>query len=387
MNVKNFNDWVLEESKKLQGTPLEIMSNVTATRNLAEALINKEGFTEDEKLCFLVLKESNTSLYEWDNLNEGLMDKLKEVGSKAIKGGTAFLKDVKDTIGREITGLPEFFKALASGVKNLANYIANFFKNVLKTMFGKPYEWVKAALGANFTKLENKVKEVAETEGSKLKKEAEGVTAIVQSVPKILSPKEIGDDVEKAISNSDSKDVPEEELAIVEESIQTSILVAMTEAVKSCSVEEIKEGFNSICSDAEINESDGHFKIPFVTKMSEILEKMPPFSWLSALAEKISTAANLFLTDLSALMVKKGAVKQAVEFTIMGALVGLGLEYMIKSQAKSAIAVLFPPLHSVLLVLGGIATAICVVHIASQVIDGLKDDVHNMDQSAANVAH
>lgn len=389
MNVKKFSDWLSEEAEKSKQAPIEIISSVTATRNLAEALMQKEGFTDDEKLCFFILKESNTALYEWDTLNEGLISKLKEVGAKALKGGKDYIKDVKDTIGKDIKGLPDFFKALASGVKNLGVHIYEFFKAILKKMFGAPYDWVKAALGGNFTKFENDVKDKAKKEGTKIKDESIGVKDIVVGIPKLLSPTKIKEDVEKAILKADTEKIPDEELALVEESINVSILTALTEAVKIHTAEEIREGFSKISesdyTDETINE--GHFKIPFVTSLTNILEKMPPFSWLSSLAKTFTENANEYLNQFSELMAKKGAIKKATTFTVIGSLVGLGLEFFAKTQAKSAIGFLFPPLHAALLTLGGVATAICVVHIASSVIDGLKDDVHDIDTAAASIAH
>jgi hypothetical protein len=97
--------------------------------------------------------------------------------------------------------------------------------------------------------------------------------------------------------------------------------------------------------------------------------------------------ANDYLNTFSELMYKKGVIKQATTFAISGTLVGLGLEYIVKSNAKSAIAILVPPLHSILTVLGGVATAICMVHVASSVIDGLKDETVKLKNASASMTH
>lgn len=381
MNVKNFNDWVSES----QQYSLSV-SSVQATKNLMENLLQKRGFSDNEKLCLFVVKESNSSLYEWENLNEGLLNKLKEIGQKAVDKGKEFAAEVKDAVGKDLTGIPEFFKALSSGVKNLAIYIKDFLVKVVSTMFSKPYEWTKSAFGGGFSKFESSVKEEAKKDPSRLKEEASGMKNIVKGTSKLLSPEKISDQAQKALIKADTDNIKTSELEIVEESMKTAIIVAMAEAVKHHNIDDIHEGLDFL-ADNQIDESHSHTRIPFISTMTMILEKLPPFSWLVKLANFIGENANKALTKISETMKNRGAIEKATEFAVMGTLVGLGLEYLIKGGVKSALAWMFPPLKATLVVLGTIATGICVVHVASTVIDGLKDTEHEIHQESKSMVH
>ncbi len=380
--VRDFNTWVAE-SKEFNIAH----TSVEATRLLAEALLQKDGFTDEELLCFYTLRESNMSIYEFTSLDEGLLDKLQSVGKSIIDGGKDAFTKIKTVVGKELSGVPEFFKAVASGLKNLIKYIVDFLGKAVSTMFGKPVDWVKSALGAKFTELEKAVGEEVKKEASKFKTEATGLVPIVTASHKLLIPSAIGSSLEKGLSSVDSKEVKTSELEIVEESLKTSILMAITEAVKVHNIDEIHEGFDALTDDTDVSESEGHSKIPFVSTISSILEKMPPFSWLTMLAHFFEKNINKALSKISSLLKEKGHTKEAIEFVIIGSLVGLGLEYLIKSGVKSAIGYFFPPLHAVLIVLGTIATAICVVHIASNLIDGLKDVDKEIMSQSSKMAH
>lgn len=376
----NFFREYLTESRSFN----EATTSVYATRLLVENLLKKDGFSDEERLYLYVVMESNTSLYEWDVLNEGLLDKIKDIGSKAVSGGASFIKSVKDVVGKELSGIPEFFKALSSGVKNLAVHITEFLKKALSVMFGNPIEWAKKMLGGNYAKLEKSVTESAKSNPTKITEETGGVLQMVKGVPSLFSPANLGADIEKGLAKSDSVNVGETELQIVGEAVRTSVLLAIAEAVELHTVEEIKEGLSAMCTC--INEEHGHTKIPFISTISGLLEKIPPFSWLTELANFFAKNVNGALTKLSAVMKEKGAIKEAMEFVVIGALVGLGLEYIVKTGAKSAIGYFFPPVHAAAVVLGTVATAICVVHVASTVIDGLKASDKEVMAAAGSIS-
>ena len=353
--VPTFNQYVNESLKAEQP--------MIATHTLAESLLAKKGFSDRERLCFWLLKESDTPIHEWDPLNEGLLNKLKEIGQKAVKGGKEFTSGLKAAVGKEISGAPEFFKALASGVKNLVDYIVSFLKKAAGLMFGTPIEWARKAMGSGYQKLESATKEEATKNETKISEEADGVSQMVVGAATLLTPGKIGHGIESGMAKADTTDVPEENLAIVAE----QVILAVAEAIKMHTAQEIREGMAVMCS---MNE--GHTKIPFISTISSLLEKVPPFSWLTTLAEFLGANTNRALSKLSSTLKDKGTIKEATEFVVIGTLVGLGLEYIVKTGAKSAIGVLFPPVHATFVVLGTIATAICVVHVASTVIDGLK---------------
>lgn len=381
--VKDFNTWVAE-SKEFNIAH----TSVEATRLLAEALLQKKGYTDDELLCIYTLRESNMSLYEFASLDEGLLDKIKEVGKSILDKGKDAFKEIKDIVGRELAGIPEFFKAIAGGLKNLIKFIIDFLSKAVAMMFGAPIDYVKSAMGSGYAKLEKAIGEEVKKDASKFKTEAVGIPPMVAASYKLLSPTVIGKELEKDLTGADSIKVEDSKLAIVEESLKTSLLMAITEAVKIHNIDEIHEGFESLMEhDDVISESDGHSKIPFVSSISAILEKMPPFSWLSKLAETFTKNINIALTSLSKTLKEKGHIKEAVEFVVIGALVGLGLEYLVKSQAKSALVYFFPPIHSLLVVLGTIATAICVLHVATTLLDGLKDIDKEASDHASKMAH
>jgi hypothetical protein len=394
--VLPYDQWIVQESAKLKGTPFEITSSVEATKKLAEALVQKEGFTDQEKLFFYVLKESNMSIMDWSSqeLNEGFLSKLADFGKSMYDKGKEVITDVKDWAGQQIEGIPDFFKALGQGVKNLGKMIVDFFVKVFGTVFKAPVEYAKKALGSGYTEIEKKTKEAAEKEGPKVKEEVPGFMEIVKGTPQALSSKGIGEAFTKAMQKADGEKVEDESLAVVEESINHAIIVAVTEAVKAHSADEIRQGMNLIESlkvEDELLEGEGagahgHTEIPFVSTVSGFLEKLPPFSWLKKLAEYLGKKSNEFLTTLSAAYKEAGVVKNAVAFAVLGTLVGLGLEYLVKSVTKSALVYFFPPLHTALVTVGGIATGICIVHIASTVIDGLKDQVEEIDSAAAAAA-
>jgi hypothetical protein len=395
--VLSYDHWILQESAKLKGTPFEVISSVEATKKLAEALVQKEGFSDQEKLFFYVLRESNMSIMDWNSqeLNEGFLSKLSDLGKSLYDKGKEVISDVKDWAGQQIEGIPDFFKALGQGVKNLGSMIVNFFTKVFGTVFKAPVDYAKKALGSGYTELEKKTKEAAEKDGAKVKEEVPGVLAIVTGTPKALSSKGIGESFAKAMQKADSEKVEDDQLAIVEESVNHAIIAAVTEAVKAHTAEEIRQGMSlleSLDMEEDVFEGDGHgahghTEIPFVSTVSGFLEKLPPFSWLKKLAEYLGDKSNEFLSMLSLSYKEAGVVKNAVKFTVLGTLVGLGLEYLVKSGTKSALVYFFPPLHTALVTIGGIATAICIVHVASTVIDGLKDQVEEIDSAATSAAH
>ena len=395
--VLPYDQWVIQESNKLAGTPLEMVSSIKATQQLVEALVKKSGFSDDEKMFFFLMKESNMSLMEWQEamLTEGFLDKLKDWGTSALNKSKEVITNVKDWAGAQIEGIPDFLKAVAGGVKNLGTMIIQFFTKVFGAIFKAPIEYAKKALGSGYAEVEKKTKEAAEKDPNKVKEEVPGFAQIVVGTPKALSSKGLGEAFAKAMAKADSEKVEDKDLAVVEESINTSLIIALTEAVKLHTAEEIKEGISLIntldTSIEAILEGDdhtahGHTEIPFVSTVSGFLEKLPPFSWLGKLADYLGDKSNEFLTMLSTAYKQVGAVKEIVKFTVLGTLVGLGLEYLVKAQTKSAIMYFFPPLHTALTVLGGIATGICIVHVASTVIDGLKDSVEEID-AAAKAAH
>ena len=390
--IKNFNDWLIAESVKLKGTSLEVVSEIEAVKRLAEAMMEKEDLTDEEVMYFYVLKESNITLNELFELNEGLGDKLISFGKEVLNKTKETASAIKDFAGKELSGVPEFFKALAGGIKNLVTHVIDFFKKALTIMLGTPIDWAKKALGSGFAKIESETEKIAKASASKLEEEAKHFSDIVKGLPKLLSPKSVGENMEKALAKGG--DVETSDLAIVEESVKVSLITALTEAVKTHSLKEIKEGLMSI-EDAfvaySLSESDdhghGHTKIPFVSTISSVLEKLPPFSWLSKLANFFGDKANEYLTQLSSIMKERGAIKETIKFAVMGTLVGLGLEYLVKSGSKSVIGWLVPPIHEALVVVGTVATGICIIHVASSVIDGLKDlDKENQD-SAHAMAH
>jgi hypothetical protein len=395
--VLPYDQWVIQESKKLAGTPLEMVSSIKATQQLVEALVKKPGFSDDEKMFFYLVKESNMSIIEWQEamLTEGFLDKLKDWGSSALDKTKEVITDVKDWAGAQIEGIPDFLKAVAGGVKNLGTMIVEFFTKVFGTIFKAPVDYAKKALGSGYAEIEKKTKEAVDKEAAKVKEEVPGFAQIVKGTPKALSSKGLGEAFSKAMVKADSEKVEDSDLAIVKESINTSLIIALTEAVNLHTAEEIKEGISLIntldtSAEAMLESGDhgahGHTEIPFVSTVSGFLEKLPPFSWLGKLAEYLGEKSNEFLTMLSTAYKQVGAVKEVVKFTVLGSLVGLGLEYLVKSSTKSALVHFFPPLHTALVTLGGIATGICIVHVASTVIDGLKDHVEEID-AAAKAAH
>ena len=395
--VLPYDQWVIQESNKLAGTPLEMVSSIKATQQLVEALVKKSGFSDDEKMFFFLMKESNMSLMEWQEamLTEGFLDKLKDWGTSALNKTKEVITDVKDWAGAQIEGIPDFLKAVAGGVKNLGTMIVEFFTKVFGGIFKAPVEYAKKALGSGYSELEKKTKEAAEKDGAKVEEEVPGFAEIVKGTPKALSSKGIGEAFGKAMSKADGEKIEDSDLALVEESVNTSLIIALTEAVKLHTAEEIKEGIsliNTLDTSAEAileggdHGAHGHTEIPFVSTVSGFLEKLPPFSWLGKLAEYLGEKSNQFLTMLSTAYKEVGVVKEVVKFTVLGTLVGLGLEYLVKSSTKSALVYFFPPLKTALTVLGAIATGICIVHVASTVIDGLKDQVEEID-GAAKAAH
>lgn len=394
--VLPYDQWVVQESAKLKGTPFEITSGVEATKKLAEALVQKEGFSDQEKLFFYVLKESNMSIMDWNSqeLNEGFLSKLADFGKSMYDKGKEAITDVKDWAGQQIEGIPDFFKTLGQGVKNLGKMIVDFFVKVFGTVFKSPVEYAKKALGSGYTEIEKKTKEACEKEGAKVKEEVPGFLEIVRGTPKALSSKGIGEAFSKAMQKADGEKIEDEQLSLVDESINHAIITAVTEAVKVHTAEEIRQGINLIESlkvDEDIFEGEGHgahghTEIPFVSTVSGILEKLPPFSWLKMLADYLGKKSNEFLSKLSIAYKEAGAVKEVVKFAVLGTLVGLGLEFLVKAGTKSTLVYFFPPLHSALTTIGGIATGICIVHVASTVIDGLKDQVKEIDKAAADAA-
>jgi hypothetical protein len=395
--VLSYDQWILQESAKLKGTPFEVISSVEATKKLAEALVQKEGFSDQEKLFFYVLRESNMSIMDWNSqeLNEGFLSKLSDLGKSLYDKGKEAITDVKDWAGQQIEGIPDFFKALGQGVKNVASMIVNFFTKVFETIFKSPVEYAKKALGSGYTELEKKTKETAEKDGSKVKEEVPGILDIVKGTPKALSAKNIGESFTKAMQKADGEKVKDDELSLVEESVNHAIIMAVTEAVKVHTANEIRQGialFESLDIEEDIFEGDGHgahghTNVPFISTISDIIEKFAPFSWLKNLAEILGEKSNEFLSVLSSSYKEAGVIKTAVEFTVLGTLVGLGLKHLLKGGAKSVLVMMFPPLHTALITIGGIATAITILHVATTVIDGLKDQVEEIDSAAAAAAH
>lgn len=395
--VLPYDQWIVQESEKLKGTPFEITSSVEATKKLAEALVQKEGFTDQEKLFFYVLRESNMSIMDWNSqeLNEGFLSKLSDLGKSLYDKGKEVITDVKDWAGQQIEGIPEFFKTLGQGVKNLGKMIVDFFAKVFSTVFKSPVEYAKKALGSGYTEIEKKTKEACEKEGNKVKEEVPGFVEIVKGTPKALSSKGIGEAFSKAMQKADGEKIKDDQLSLVDESINHAIITAVTEAIKVHTADEIRQGITIVESlkvDEDLFESaengaHGHTEIPFVSTVSKILEKFAPFSWLKMLAEYLGKKSNEFLSKLSIAYKEAGAVKEAVKFVVLGALIGLGLEYLVKAGTKSVLVYLFPPLHQALTTIGGIATGICILHVISESIDGLKDQVAEMDKAAADAAH
>jgi hypothetical protein len=349
--VLSYDQWILQESAKLKGTPFEVISSVEATKKLAEALVQKEGFSDQEKLFFYVLRESNMSIMDWNSqeLNEGFLSKLSDLGKSLYDKGKEAITDVKDWAGQQIEGIPDFFKALGQGVKNVASMIVNFFTKVFETIFKSPVEYAKKALGSGYTELEKKTKETAEKDGSKVKEEVPGILDIVKGTPKALSAKNIGESFTKAMQKADGEKVKDDELSLVEESVNHAIIMAVTEAVKVHTANEIRQGialFESLDIEEDIFEGDGHgahghTNVPFISTISDIIEKFAPFSWLKNLAEILGEKSNEFLSVLSSSYKEAGVIKTAVEFTVLGTLVGLGLKHLLKGGAKSVLVMMF----------------------------------------------
>jgi hypothetical protein len=214
---------------------------------------------------------------------------------------------------------------------------------------------------------------------------------IVAATPKALSAKVIGEKFSGAMQKADGEKVEDKDLAVVEEGLKTQVIDIITEAVNLHTAEEIKEGLKTISSlnmsyegimEGEGGDHHGHTEIPFVSTVSGLMEKIPPFKQLTQLANYLGKKSNEFLTGISTMYKELGVTKEVVKFVVLGALIGIGLETLAKGGVKSALLYFFPVLKTALTVVGTIATGIAIVHVVSNLIDGLKDKAEEVDKAA-----
>ena len=368
MPVLFYNQWLslIKEKEDLQSFSLLLW----------EALQSKENLSDDESFFLLYLRESKISLYEWDSwiLSEGFIEKLTDWSKSMAK--SAPVKGIKKWAGQQIEGIPEFFKALGSSIKNFAKLVFDLFSSIYKSVFGTPRDYAKRALGATYSEVERKTKEAVSKEPEPFKKEIPGFVSLVAATPKVLSPKIIGEKLISSLQKSDSQKIEYSDLSVASESLSLQIFL---EAIQVHTMEEIREGVKLLNEQEHIH---AHTEIPFVSTMSELLEKVPPFSWLGELAEYFGEKSNQFLNFVSETYYKMGVIKEEVEFALLGSLVGIGLETLAKGSVKSVLLHFFPVLKTALILMGAIATGIAIVHVASTVIDGLKDQTEELDKEA-----
>ena len=384
--IENFDQWNLMESFKASFTE-NPMTSVQATRMLAESFIGHPDFSEDEKMYFYFLAESETTLLDWDTLDEGkLIDKMKEVASKITDKGKEYYQKIKDKIGDEVKGIPDFFNALKDGVKRLVGYIKEFLNKTVKYIFGTPDTFVNDVTEDSTTSsAKEQIEQAAKKSGVKLKEDSVAIKDIVVGTPKLLNPKSIGDKIEDDLEKV-SADVEDKELEVVKESMSAYTIAAFAEAVKHHTKEEIMEALDVLNSLNEEDHSHSHFNIPFVSTLTKFLEKFPPFSWLKSFIDYAASHANDTLTYISNMMAKKGAVSKAVEFTVIGTIFALFVEDILKHQAKHAILHLVPPVGWVVSFLGMVASGIWIVHFTATVIDGMEKIESEMDSAAEKIA-
>ena len=385
--IDNFDQWNLMESFKASFTE-DPMTSVAATRMLAESFIGHPDFSEDEKLYFHFLAESETTLLDWDTLDEGkLIDKMKEVATKITDKGKEYYQKIKDKIGDEVKGIPDFFNTLKDGVKRLVGYIKEFLNKSVKYIFGSPDTYVNDDVAESSTTetAKEQIEDVAKKSAARLKEESVAIKEIVVGTPKLLNPKKLGDEIKTNLEKV-SDDVKDKELEVVKESMTAYTIAAFAEAVKEHSRDEIMEALASIESIDEEDHGHSHFNIPFVTTLTHFLEKFPPFSWLKTFVEYAASHANDTLTYISNMMAKKGAVSKAVEFSVIGTIFALFVEDILKYQVKHAILLFVPPIGWVVSFLGMIASGIWLVHVTATVIDGMEKIEAEMDAAAEKIA-
>lgn len=384
----SYEQWLSVEQFESKFSSINVTS-IEATKLVAEALLEKVEFSSKEKLFFEILKESETSFLDWEDINEGLMAKLKEVGQKMIDKGKKGIEDFKKDIISDIKGIPDFFRTLASGIKRVCGYIKEYLTKVMKYMFGDNAGFVKKAMGnSRMDAAETKLKEASKKEPVKIQIEAKGVKDIVSGISKLVTPEKISAAVQKGVESGENSEIKRKDLEVtIAERLEAAVLLSVSEAIKLHSKEEILNGFLAINEAEEQGDHEHKYAhIPLISTLQNLIEKIPPFNWLAKLAHVISKYSNKALTNISKLLQSKNVIEKATEFSILGGFIGLEIELLIKDGVKHALGYFFPVINSTLLVLSVIAITIWYVHIISNFVDGLEEVTQEIEDLADDMA-
>ncbi len=277
-----------------------------------------------------------TEIFEsWEMLNEGFADKIKDKANqfrqKVFKlqdklGDVA--KDAWDKIKKNAKVAVEIIKNVISKIKEFWNKTKDYAINKLVDTI------------VNLYTFKEKVKEIEATDVTKIHVEFKNL-------------KDVMSWLDKEFMNGFIS------------SIKNALLGLFTK--KAEHVELATEQLNFLLENDE--HSDVSKPLEFFKNLMKLVEKIPPFSWLSILASNIEKNIGKVIENLSSMIEQMGGPKIAIP-TIIG-LISIGVEYGIKSVSKHVIVSFAAPgLETVLVSIGLVASVIASIHAIDKTFNG-----------------
>ena len=412
----NEKEWAVTDAAILNNRRAFYAEAFTQFLNEDELLVSSEMINEGlfDTFTFDRIESLNEKeLYEALVLEWNLIDKIKDTAVKiknkvkdGAKAAMTKTQELVKSIGGKIGGI---LKKIVGGIKEAFNKIIS----LAKSAGGK----VKAELTEKFTKELEKtkkendeqvkkenIKSLARDVGNAKKVSAHSIKWATGDLPKIAAKttKEVAD--EEVPGTGEIKETPKESRSYrnFTTMLESGLYEAMTEMMKKGElelgtveeeVELMEKQLNEMDIDALLEGGkDGQqmAKIPFLSKIAEMCNKIPPFSTLKKIKEGSAKVAGGVLNGMSYFATKAMGAPGPYKFVFLATFIGLAFEVLvgkdkIKKITKGLVAITFPPAYPFVTPVFNFAYVLAAIVVLEGLVGTVLDAKDDFEEAKANV--
>ena len=337
--VNDFQSFVIDEAIKTY----ESYTKTNYKVSIVNALIESNTLSPETQYVLESIAENN----QYDNLWEGSVNeefinenlneekfkvwfaKKKEAAKETLqdiaKAGAEKLTAAKKVVLDKAKQTYDLFKSFGDWVGKILNAVKVGLQKLWKSVYagveskfaGKENQIIAGAAGKmkkDPEKSKNEVKNLAQMGKGGVKWVTGGFAELMNS----------------AINDAGNVDPNESQM------VNNLYDVTIHEAVLQCVSRYGMEFINEI-TESELILEGGHegIKIPGLSKLTQAMHELPIFKQLADIEHAAGKVANTALDKLSYILNKVGAAGGPYQFSIIGAIIGMGVEYYVKSKIKT----------------------------------------------------
>lgn len=357
---------------------------------------------------------NENELYEALVLEWSLIDKIKDttvkIGNKIKDGGKAVLTKTQElvkSIGGKIGGI---LKKIVGGIKEAFNKLISMAKSAggkvkakLTEAFTKELERTKN-INDEQVKKEN-IKSLARDVGNAKKVSTHSIKWVTGDMAKqaALATKKVAD--EEVPGTGEIKETTKESRSYrnFTTMLESSLYEAMTEMMKKgeLPLSEVEKEVELMEKElSKMDNLDALFEggkdgqqmaqIPFLSKIAEMVNKVPPFSTLKKIKEGAAKVAGGVLNGMSYFATKAMGAPGPYKFVMLATFIGLAFEVLvgkdkIKHITKGLVAITFPPAYPFIDPAFNFAYVLVAIVVLEGLVGSVLDAKDDFEQAKADV--